>query len=204
MTEGLSPRQQAKRAQIVAAATALFLEQGFAATSMDAITAKARVSKQTLYVYFPTKNELLLTVLSENVANLLFGPPTPRPIDSHEELRASLVNFSTTMTTTLMRPEAIALVRLVLGEVFTVAELRAAFRQTLPGQLLGQVCAVLNRAAALGLITFADEDLAARMFLGPLMTYVALDGYLSANPSAPPPQEKLEHLVDAFLATVTP
>ncbi len=204
MTEGLSPRQQAKRAQIVTAATALFLEQGFAATSMDAVTAHAKVSKQTLYAYFPAKSDLLSTVLSESIATLLLSPPPEVQIRTRADLRQVLLGFSVTMTQTLMQPEAISLVRLILGEVFTVTELRAAFRQALPGQLLERITALLNNAAASGLISFTDDDLTARMFLGPLMTYVALDGFLSVDPSDPPPRHKLEHLVDAFLATVTP
>ena len=63
--EELSPRAQAKRQQITDAARALFLAQGFARTSMDAITAEAGVSKQTLYSYFPSKNELLLANLDD-------------------------------------------------------------------------------------------------------------------------------------------
>lgn len=47
--EELSPRAQAKRRQITDAARALFLSQGFARTSMDAVTAEAGVSNQTLY-----------------------------------------------------------------------------------------------------------------------------------------------------------
>ena len=44
MTHGLSSRQAAKRAQIAKAARKLFLAQGYAATSMDAVTAEAGVS----------------------------------------------------------------------------------------------------------------------------------------------------------------
>ena len=68
--EELSPRAQAKRRQITDAARALFLSQGFARTSMDAVTAEAGVSKQTLYAYFASKDELLIAVVGEALQTL--------------------------------------------------------------------------------------------------------------------------------------
>src|SRR5438067_11941488 len=61
--QGLTPRARAKRDQIRAGAQRLFLERGFAGTSTDAIAATAGVSKQTLYAYYPSKEELLADVL---------------------------------------------------------------------------------------------------------------------------------------------
>jgi AcrR family transcriptional regulator len=202
VTEGLSTRQRAKREQITAAARRLFLGQGFAGTSMDAVTAEAGVSKQTLYSYFPTKIELLADVLYGSVSKLVLSPPPPDRLRSLDDLRAALLAFATVLTHNMMRPQTIALVRLVLGEAFRVAELRRAFRQALPGQILSRTEALLQQGADAGLITFPDPDLAARMFVGPLMTYIALDGFLSAEPAEPPSAEALEHLVDAFLTSV--
>jgi TetR/AcrR family transcriptional regulator, mexJK operon transcriptional repressor len=202
MTKGLSHRQVAKRDQIADAARRLFLDQGFAGTSMDAVTAEAGVSKQTLYSYFPTKIDLLAEVLNSSVAKLVLAPPPPVQLHNLNDLRNALIGFSANLTQTLMRPDAIALVRLVLGEAFRVPELRRAFRDALPGQVLGRTANLLKQAAEAGLIELDDPDLTSRMFVGPMMTYVALDGFLSVDPDDPPERAKLEHLVDAFLATV--
>jgi len=48
------------RARIREAANHLFLEQGFEATTVDAIVAAAGVSKGTFYLYFERKEDLLL------------------------------------------------------------------------------------------------------------------------------------------------
>ncbi len=202
MDEELSPRQRAKREQIASAARRLFLSSGFANTSMDAVTAEAGVSKQTLYTYFPAKTDLMAYVLLTSVGRLSFTAPAPGSIRSVEDLRQALVDFSVSLTSTLLRPEAISLIRLVLGEAFRVPELRQTFRQALPGQILGRTSALLEQAASAELITVPDLELASRMFVGPLMTYVALDGFLSTDPADPPEQVQLEKLVDAFLATV--
>lgn len=202
MTEGLSHRQLAKRAQIADAARRLFLDQGFAGTSMDAVTAEAGVSKQTLYSYFPTKTDLLIEVINTSVSKLALTPPQAAELHTREDLRNALIGFSAALTQALMRPEGIALVRLVLGEAFRVPELRRAFRDALPGQVLGRTVALLRQASEAGLIDATDLDLASRMFVGPVMTYVALDGFLSVDPDQPPERAKLERLTDAFLATV--
>src|SRR3546814_6260904 len=46
-----------KRAAIIAAATDLFTHSGYGAVSMDAIAAKAGVSKRTVYSHFPGRSE---------------------------------------------------------------------------------------------------------------------------------------------------
>ncbi len=202
MSTGLTGRQSAKRAQIAAAARKLFFENGFAATSMDAVTAEAGVSKQTLYRYFPTKVALLVEILYGGLANLVLRPPNLDHLHTLADLRSSMVDFATFFTHSVMQPDTVALVRLVLGEAFRVPEIRIAFREALPAQILERTEQVIRHAVAKGLIAADDPPLTTRMFVGPLMTYVALDGFLSVEPSAPPPREELERLVDAFLATV--
>ena len=47
------------RENIASAASALFMEKGIAATSMDDIAKAAGYSKATLYVYFENKEEIV-------------------------------------------------------------------------------------------------------------------------------------------------
>jgi TetR/AcrR family transcriptional repressor of mexJK operon len=60
-----------KRADILAAARTLFLEDGFDRTSVDAISALANVSKRTVYDYFGDKKTLLIAVLKEGGSALM-------------------------------------------------------------------------------------------------------------------------------------
>ena len=62
-SEELGPRARAKRDQILSGARLVFLGDGFAAASTDAIAAEAKVSKRTLYVYYPSKEDLFVDVL---------------------------------------------------------------------------------------------------------------------------------------------
>lgn len=59
-----SRRKATKRMQIVLAAFKLFTENGFYATGVDLIMQQSKVSKRTMYIYFPTKNELIAAVLA--------------------------------------------------------------------------------------------------------------------------------------------
>jgi AcrR family transcriptional regulator len=60
-------RKEARPGELVAAALACFAERGFAATKLDDIAAKAGVSKGTVYLYFPSKEELFKAVVRESL-----------------------------------------------------------------------------------------------------------------------------------------
>lgn len=202
MAKELTERQTAKREQIALAARKLFLTSGFTGTSMDAVTAEAGVSKQTLYTYFPTKVDLLTTIVADQLAQLSLDRAPNATVGSLEELREVMVGFSIAMTDRMTAPEAIALLRLLLGEAFQMAELRLLVREALPGQLLARTVRLLQQAEGAGLIALPFPDLSARMFIGPLMSYVILDGVIGDQEVSRPDRATLEYLVDAFLKTV--
>jgi AcrR family transcriptional regulator len=56
-------RKEARPAELLEAALALFVEKGFAATRSEEVAKAAGVSKGTLYLYFPSKEELLKAVI---------------------------------------------------------------------------------------------------------------------------------------------
>lgn len=67
-----APRQRRKEErpqELLDAALALFVEKGFAATRSEEVAARAGVSKGTLYLYFPSKEELLKAVIREHVSS---------------------------------------------------------------------------------------------------------------------------------------
>jgi AcrR family transcriptional regulator len=58
-------RSEARPGEIVEAALDLFVEKGFAATKMDEIAKRAGVTKGTVYLYFPSKEDLFRAVVEE-------------------------------------------------------------------------------------------------------------------------------------------
>ena len=55
----------AKRAAILAAARELFRTQGYEATTTSALSRRAGIATGTLFLYFPTKDEVLIALFSE-------------------------------------------------------------------------------------------------------------------------------------------
>ena len=62
-----SRRREARPGELLEAALDLFVEKGFAATRVDDVAARAGVSKGTLFLYFPSKEELFKAVVRENI-----------------------------------------------------------------------------------------------------------------------------------------
>jgi AcrR family transcriptional regulator len=64
-------RKQARPQELLQAALELFVEKGFSATRSDEVAARAGVSKGTLYLYFPSKEELFKAVIRNNLTALI-------------------------------------------------------------------------------------------------------------------------------------
>jgi AcrR family transcriptional regulator len=64
-------RKEARPQELLDAALHLFGEKGFAATRAEEVAARAGVSKGTLYLYYPSKEELLKAVIRENLSKLI-------------------------------------------------------------------------------------------------------------------------------------
>ena len=131
-SEELGPRAKAKRDQILAGARRVFLRDGFAAASTDAIAAEAKVSKRTLYVYYPSKEELFAGVMR----GLTIENPQARALESmeemapgsEEELRQDLLELATRIVTTMMQPDYLALLRTTIADTHRFPQLGGLFR----------------------------------------------------------------------------
>ena len=62
-------RKEARPQELLDAALDLFVEKGFAATRSEEVATRAGVSKGTLYLYYPSKEDLLKEVVRQNVVN---------------------------------------------------------------------------------------------------------------------------------------
>ncbi|HXD04816.1 MAG TPA: TetR/AcrR family transcriptional regulator [Burkholderiaceae bacterium] len=60
-------RKEARPQELLDAALDLFVEKGFAATRSEEVAARAGVSKGTLYLYYPSKEELLKAVIVQSL-----------------------------------------------------------------------------------------------------------------------------------------
>ena len=61
-------RKEARPGELLDAALNLFVEKGFTATRMEEVAKRAGVSKGTVFLYFPSKEELFKAVVRENIS----------------------------------------------------------------------------------------------------------------------------------------
>ena len=61
-------RKESRPGELLMAALDLFVEKGFAATRMEEVAGRAGVSKGTVFLYFPSKEELFKAVVRENIS----------------------------------------------------------------------------------------------------------------------------------------
>src|SRR5450830_523849 len=61
-------RKEARPGELLDAALDLFVEKGFAATRVEEVAQRAGVSKGTLFLYFPSKEDLFKAVVRENIS----------------------------------------------------------------------------------------------------------------------------------------
>ncbi len=64
-------RKETRPQELLDAALALFVEKGFAATRAEEVARAAGVSKGTLYLYYPSKEELFKAVVRQNLTSLI-------------------------------------------------------------------------------------------------------------------------------------
>jgi TetR/AcrR family transcriptional regulator, mexJK operon transcriptional repressor len=207
-TEELGPRARAKRDQILAGARRVFLRHGFAAASTDAIAAEAKVSKRTLYVYYPSKEELFADVMRE----LTIENPQTRALESmeemapgsEEELRRDLLELAKKIVATMMQPDYLALLRTTIADTHRFPQLGGLFRATVPERAMRSFAVFIERSRECGVVgPGVDGETAARMYVGPLLTYAVLDGLLAEGSPRPPAQEKIEDIVDLYMKAIT-
>ena len=110
MSKSLQNANQ-KQAAIVQAALNLFLEQGYAATSMDAVASYAGVTKQTVYRYYPSKEELFTAVMEKIRAD---DPPPYAFGDA--DLDTELNNFGRDLLAFHLAPAALGVYKMMLSE----------------------------------------------------------------------------------------
>ncbi len=92
---------------ILQVAEALFLEDGFRAVTMEAVAARAGISKGTLYARYPGKAQLFLAIAAEYRKRPRSRRPLPAPAD-HSSLCSWAAEVASQLIETMTRPNVIA------------------------------------------------------------------------------------------------
>jgi AcrR family transcriptional regulator len=201
-------RAEKKRAQIRTAAKELFLRSGFQGTSTDAIKAAAGVSKETLYRYYASKEDLFVDVvrsLTTERLNLSQWAQPSREPTSLQDLRMRLREITRQVLETMVQPEYQAIARLMLAELPRFPELGPLFWQTVPEPVTEALLTLLHQGQAHGVVRqHIDLPLIGRMFFSTLLSYGVLDGLLSQTQTPHLPEASvIETFVDQIMELVS-
>jgi TetR/AcrR family transcriptional regulator, mexJK operon transcriptional repressor len=112
------------RERILESATELFLEDGYGATSIEAVAARAGISKRTFYDRFDDKPALFHAVVHRIIDHI--RPPAGVPLIAGATVAQVLQRLAGLMLKAALAPRALALHRLVVGESRRFPELAVA------------------------------------------------------------------------------
>ncbi|MGW1151316.1 TetR/AcrR family transcriptional regulator [Streptomyces rubiginosohelvolus] len=182
-TKTLREGSAQKRAAILTAARELFLADGFDRSSVDAVAARAEVSKRTVYDYFGDKRTLLRAVV-DSVGDALVTT-VRRTLDETltdrteaAGLEDALVAFSMRIATEMLgSAEYTTLQRLLRSDSGHLSEQDYNPMANTPDEAIAERFAAFADA---GMLDVPDPRLAADQFLA-LTFGVALDRLGSAN-----------------------
>lgn len=192
--EGRSAR---KRREILEAATALFLRQGYQGTSMDQIAALAAVSKQTVYKHFSDKDRLFAGILlgiADHVS--AFVDSATEALRQTDDLEHDLRRLARRYIATVMQPEILRPRRVVIAEAGRLPDLARGYYQRAPERTLGALTSCFEDLAKRGLLRVDDPRLAAGHFAF-LILGMPLDRAMFYGDDEHPSPAELERLADA-------
>lgn len=165
-----TPRLQARREQLIAAAERHFLRHGFAKTSVNAIVREAGGSLATLYAEFSSKEALFESVLSERAARF-FPAERMRPSGT-SDAQAELRDLAMYMLRRMLSHSGLAVYRIAVHEAPRFPALRRAMLEVGMAGLLDRTACYLRGLADPGRLRIAPGEAAARIAAGQFIALV--------------------------------
>jgi len=193
---GLSER---KRQAIQEAGTAIFLRLGYGSASMDLIASEAKVSKQTIYNHFHSKDALFKAIITDMTTTLM------APLSMREAAKSTperlLRSLGHDFLTLMLQPSSLALYRLIVAESARFPEIGGELYAVGPGRLIAVLADYLACETRNGRLAVAEPERAAEQFIGMLSGRVQLRALLGVceDPTEAELNIRVEHAVASFL-----
>jgi TetR/AcrR family transcriptional regulator, mexJK operon transcriptional repressor len=185
------PKDLAKRQAILEAAKNLFVRNGYASTSMDAVAAEAGVSKLTVYSHFNDKETLfsaaVLARCEEQVPELFVDVSPQEPVEK------VLLGIARGFQILINSPESIELHRLMIALGTQDSKLSQKFFEAGPQHILQEMERFLTRVNDTQGLHFDSPLRAAGHFLS-LIKGVCNFRLLIGNAAAPDEEAGEQHV----------
>ncbi len=182
----LTRRQVARRGAFMDAATAVFLEKGYANATLDDIIARSGGSRQTLYSLFGGKQGLFEALIAER-SNSIFNPfAADELLDRTPD--EMLMDLATRYLAAVTTPEALGIYRLIIAEGVFRKELAERFWQIGPGRARTLLAEYFARQTQRGVLRVQDPEQVAQQFWGMLLGTFQMQCLLGLR-DVPEPEE---------------
>jgi len=204
MTPELTPkrerRKDARPGELLEAALQLFVQKGYAATKVEDVAALAGVSKGTLFLYFPTKEDLFKAVVGENLSQHF--PAWNLAFESFEGSSAEMLRFALqSWWEKIGSTPASGICKLMLSESRNFPDLLSFYVESVmrPGNHL--LRRILERGMANGEFRPMNADIAVHTIVAPMIFLMIWENSMSAYSSSltMAPLDFLEHQIDVLL-----
>jgi AcrR family transcriptional regulator len=172
-------RAHARRAELLAAAVALFTERGFAATRRDDVAARAGVSKATVYVYFADKQRLFEAVVQETVV-----PNLDRAralIDDYDGTTPGLIRALIGLLESVLESPVSAVLKVVIADSGNFPALARVWAELVIQRGFALVCRVIERGIARGELRPVNPADVAPLVIAPVVLLAVWKHSFSAH-----------------------
>ncbi len=193
-----------KHRAIQEAGKSVFLRLGYEFASMDLIAAEAKVSKQTIYNHFHSKDELFKAIITDMTMTLI-GPLSVR--DAAKSSPGQLLRaLGRQFLALMLEPSSLALYRLIVAELTRFPELGGELYGAGAGRLISLLADYLAWETENGRLAVAEPARAAEQFIGMVTGRVQLRALLgvAARMSDEEIARRVDHAVSGFLVLYAP
>jgi TetR/AcrR family transcriptional regulator len=175
-------RKEARPGELLDAALDLFVEKGFAATKAEEVAARAGVSKGTLFLYFPSKEELFKAVVRENISGRF--QEWAQEFETFEASTPDMVRYCMRIWwERIGATRASGITKLIISEARNFPDIAAFYQQEVinPGSQL--IRRILQRGIDRGEFRPVDMDYAVFSIIAPMIFLIMMKHSLA--PCAP-------------------
>jgi AcrR family transcriptional regulator len=160
----VADRSARKREAILDGARRLFLEKGYAGTSMDEVAAVAAVSKVTIYKHFSDKHSLFVAVVTEAIDDAKAGSQTlVDQLGSSTDVERDLRDFARRHVALVTQPHLIQMRRMIIAEAQRFPDLARAWHRIGPERGHATLASQIDKLVERGLLDAPDSLLAAQL-----------------------------------------
>jgi TetR/AcrR family transcriptional regulator len=172
-------RKEARPGELLEAALDLFVEKGFAGTRAEEVAARAGVSKGTLFLYFPSKEELFKAVVRENFSARL--AEWNREFEAFQGSSADMLRRSMELWwQRLGAGRASGMTKLVISEARNFPDIAAFYQREVIGPGQDLIRRMLQRGVDRGEFVVADIEYAIYSLIAPMIFLIMMKHSLGA------------------------